>query len=83
MSLENRLGIQGLCNQLEELVGKQDINFGYFGIREKVHFSILGGKFAEADKEFNKALKTYESSKNQQAVLAALDDYLKRMSERP
>jgi hypothetical protein len=82
MSLENRLGIQSLCNQIEQLVGNQDINFGYPG-GGKIRIGILGGKFAEAEKAFMAALLSYESAKDKDQLAKAADAYLLKMSERP
>lgn len=82
MSLVNRLEIVGLCNQLEAVVGMQDFTYGYVGTTHNVHFGILGGKYAIAEKEFLAALRQYASSHDKEALVAAVDVYIEKASER-
>jgi hypothetical protein len=63
MSLANRLKLQGLCNQIEELVKSEDLDFGYNqgGVRVSVMSGKKAdahGKFIEAEMAFLSALRT-------------------------
>ena len=83
MTLGNRLETQRLCNELETVVGDQDLNLGYTGIGKNVSFSILGGKYAQAGKEFMAAIGEFQTSRNKDELAAAVDEFCKKMIERP
>jgi hypothetical protein len=84
MSMERELQIQSLLNQLEDLVADQDYGRAYHPIKYKrVHISVLGGKYAQAEKDFLAALRQYRSDKDKDRLAAAVDEHFRRMTEAP
>jgi hypothetical protein len=57
MGLENELAIQSLCNQIEALVGDQDIDFCHDHGRVRV--TVSSGDQAKAERAFMKAVGKY------------------------
>jgi hypothetical protein len=61
MTQENRLAIQALCNQIAELVGKQDLDFGYH--EGDVLILIASGAAFRKDEGLWKAISAYLQAK--------------------
>ena len=62
MSFQNRLALQGLCNQIQDMVGKQDLAFPYHW--DGGFISIMSGAMAQAESDFMKAVSAYLTARH-------------------